>query len=119
MAKMKMRPPRASESPSVFAFALKGWVSTYQSSWYGATTAAPRVTSTTHSGQANRAAIVGSSHRSFDPVALPLLSQHHSKALLSPKCYGKRYEVEWWAYFGEFHTFRTFVNKDKKKRQSS
>ena len=35
-----------------------------------------------------------SSHRPFDPVPLPLLSQHHSTALPSPKRYDKRYEEE-------------------------
>src|SRR5215216_7487368 len=36
----------------------------------------------------------GSSHPILAPVPLPLLSQHHTTALPSPKRYGNRYERE-------------------------
>jgi hypothetical protein len=36
----------------------------------------------------------GSSHRFLDSVVLPLVSQHHSTALPSPKRYDKRYGVK-------------------------
>src|SRR5215218_6831057 len=55
----------------------------------------------------------GSSHPILAPVPLPLLSQHHTTALPSPKRYGNRYEREDPGRTSE-NTYSTqFVNKQE------